>query len=336
MAEWHAEWYLSTLSHWLLVGAAMIGLMLATYAVLRRLKVRREAAAGYALILPWLLGFLIWNAYPFAYSLYLAFTEYDVLQPPKWVGLENFKYMFFEDPRFWPSVKLTVLYAFISVPLGMAGALATAVLLAQDVKAVGFWRTLYYLPSVLPAAATALLWRWMFASKGLINTLLSPIYRLLDMEPLMWFADERLVLPSFVIMSFWGIFGANTVILLAALKNVPKELLEAATVDGAGPWTRFFKITLPMISPSLLYVMIMGIIGALQNFTAPLFITTPSGAGTFLNVYIYQQGFTQYKMGYASAIAWFLMVLILILTLLVMRWSEAWVYYEVEVRQKRR
>ncbi len=326
--------YTSTLTHWVLVGVGMVLLMLGTYYVLHRLfRTRRETAVGYALILPWLLGFVIWQVYPILHSFYLMFTEYDILQPPKWIGLGNFKKMFFEDPRFWPSVKLTVLYSFISVPLGMVGALATATLLAQDVKAVGFWRTLYYVPSVLPAAATALLWRWMFAGNGLINTILSPIYKLLDMEPLTWFADEKLVLPSFVIMSFWGIFGANTVILLAALKNVPKEILEAATVDGANAWIRFRRITVPMISPSLFYVMVMGIIGAMQNFTAPLFITTPGGAGTFLNVYIYQQGFTQFKMGYATAIGWFLMVLILILTAFVWKFSAAWVYYEGEVRK---
>lgn len=326
--------YIYTLVHWLFVGGALFLLMFLLYGFLRALKARRSTALGYALILPWLLGFLIWQVYPFVYSLYLSFTEYDVLTPPRWVGLENFRYMFTKDPLFWPSVRLTVLYSVISVPLGIAGALATATLLAQDVKGVGFWRTLYYVPSVLPAAATALLWRWMFARNGLINTLLAPIYRLLDMEPLLWFSDERLVLPSFVVMSFWGIFGANTVILLAALKNVPRELKEAALVDGAGPWTVYTRITLPMISPALFYVLIMGIIGAMQNFTAPLFIATPRGAGTFLNVYVYQQGFTQFKMGYASAIGWFLMVLILILTALVWKWSEAHVYYEGEIRRK--
>jgi multiple sugar transport system permease protein len=327
------EVYTSTLVRWLLVGAGMALLMLTTYGLLTALKARRGTAIGYALILPWLLGFVIWQVYPFVYSFYLMFTDYDVLQPPKWVGLANFRRMFLEDPRFWPSVRLTLLYSFLSVPLGMAGALATATLLAQEVKGVGFWRTLYYVPSVLPPAATALLWRFMFAGNGLINTILGPVYKLLHLDPPLWFADEKLVLPSFLIMSFWGVFGANTVILLAALKNVPKELLEAAEVDGAGPWVRFFRIKVPMISPSLFYVMVMGIIAAMQNFTAPLFVTTPGGAGTFLNVYIYQQAFTQFKMGYATAIAWFLMALILILTLLVWRFSEAWVYYEGEVRR---
>lgn len=325
--------YVLTLSHWLVTGAAMMVLMLAVYGLLRALKARQVTAVGYALVLPWLLGFIIWQIYPFAYSFYLAFTDYNVLQPPQWVGLANFKRMFFEDPRFWPSVRLTLLYSFLSVPLGMIGALGTATLLAQDVRAVGFWRTLYYVPSVLPAAATALLWRFMFAGSGLINTIFGPVYKLLHVAPPAWFSDEKLVLPSFVIMSFWGVFGANTVILLASLKNVPKELLEAAQMDGASAWTRFARITVPMISPSLFYVMIMSIIAAMQNFTAPLFITTPGGAGSFLSVYIYQQGFTQFKMGYATAVGWFLMVLILILTVLVWKFSAAYIYYEGETRK---
>ncbi len=326
--------YLYTLVRWLAVGGAIILLMFATYGFLRAMKARRSTAIGYALILPWLLGLVIWQLFPIVASLFLSFTEYDVLTPPRWVGLQNYRDMFTRDPRFWPSVRLTVLYSVISVPLGMLGALATATLLAREVRGVGFWRTLYYVPAVLPAAATALLWRWMFASRGLINSLLMPVYNLLGMEPLSWFSDERLVLPSFIIMSFWGVFGANTVILLAALKNVPKELKEAARVDGASSWTVFWRITVPMISPALLYVMIMGIIGAMQNFTAPLFIKTPGGAGTFLNVYVYQQGFTQFKMGYASAVAWFLMLLIMILTALVWKWSDAYVYYEGEVRNQ--
>lgn len=318
---------------WVVVGAAMGALMLATYGLLKALKAQRHTAIGYALVLPWLLGFLIWQIYPFVYSFYLMFTDYNVLQPPKWVGLANFKRMFLEDPRFWPSVRLTLLYSFLSVPLGMFGALGTATLLAQDVRAVGFWRTLYYVPSVLPAAATALLWRWMFASQGLINIMLAPFYKFFGIAPAAWFSDEKLVLPSFLIMSFWGVFGANTVILLAALKNVPKEMVEAAEVDGANAWVRFTRITVPMISPSLFYVMIMGIIGAMQNFTAPLFVTTPGGAGTFLNVYIYQQGFTQFKMGYATALGWVLMLMILVLTAFVWRFSAAYVYYEGEVRR---
>lgn len=326
------EPYINTVTHWILVGGAILLLMIGLYGFLRALKARQNTAVGYALILPWLLGFLIWQLYPIAYSFYLMFTEYDVLQPPQWVGLQNIKTMLFDDPRFWPSVRLTLLYSFLSVPLGMIGALGTATLLAQEVRGVGFWRTLYYVPSILPAAATALLWRWMFAGSGLINSALGPIYRLFDIAPPSWFSDERLVLPSFLIMSFWGVFGANTVILLAALKNVPKELKEAAHVDGATAWTTFSRITVPMISPSLFYVMIMGVIGAMQNFTGPLFITTPGGAGTFLNVYVYQQGFTQFKMGYATTVGWFLMVMILILTALVWKWSAAYVYYEGEVR----
>ena len=167
---------------------------------------------------------------------------------------------------------------------------------------------------------------------GLINWLLSPLLKLLGIAPPSWFTDDRLVLPAYVIMGLWGVFGANTVILLAGLKNVPKDLYEAAEIDGAGRFSRYFKITIPMLSATLFYILIMGIIASLQTFTVAFFIETPRSAGVFLNVYLYQQAFNQFKMGYASAIGWVMMILILVFTLLVFRSSPAWVYYEDERR----
>lgn len=326
------SWYTSTFEHWVATGVGMVVLMLVVGRLLRACGVGREAAAGYALILPWLLGFVIWQVYPLLSSLYLMFTDYNLLQPPHWIGLANFKRMLFDDPNFWRAMRLTLPYAFISVPLGMLGATLTATLLAADVRGAGFWRTLYYVPAVLPAAATALLWRWLFAGDGLVNFLMSPVYRLLHLDKPLWFADQRLVLPSFIIMSLWGVFGANTVILLAGLKSVPRSLYEAAEVDGAGALVKFRRITLPMLSPSLFYVLIMGIIAAMQVFTAPLFISTPGGAGTFINVYIYSEAFGRFRMGYASALGWVLLLIILLLTLAVFRSSPAWVHYEGEKR----
>jgi multiple sugar transport system permease protein len=168
----------------------------------------------------------------------------------------------------------------------------------------------------------------MFAQAGLINWFLSPLLRLFGIAPPSWFTDDRLVLPAYVIMGLWGVFGANTVILLAALKNVPRDLHEAAEIDGAGRVARYFKITIPMISTTLFYILIMGIIGSLQTFTVAFFIDTPRSAGVFLNVYLYQQAFTQFKMGYASALGWIMLLIILVFTLLVFRSSPAWVYYE--------
>ena len=321
--------YAPTLLRWLLVGGGMIAIVVGLNKGLQALGVKRETARGFALISPWLLGLLIWNAFPFAYSFYLSFTEYNIFQPPEWIGVKNYVEMFTKDTDFWPSIRLTLLYAALNVPLGMAGALGVALLLNRDVKAIGLWRTIYYLPAVLPAAAVALLWRWMFSpGSGLINFLLQPFYALLNVGPLQWFTEPKLVLPAFIIMGMWGVFGANAVILLAGLKNIPQHLYEAADIDGAGSIQKFRFITIPMLSSTLFYTLVTGVIGALQIFTQAFFITTPRRAGIFMNVLIYQEAFAFRNMGYASALAWVLLVIILILTVLVFRSSAAWVHYE--------
>ncbi len=233
------------------------------------------------------------------------------------------------DPFFLKAVWLTLRYALFSIPLGLVGALGVALLLNQKVRWVGFWRTLYYLPAVLPAAAVALLWFWLFApTSGLINSLLKPVYQLLDMQPLGWFTDKDLVLPSFVIMGLWGVFGANTVILLAGLKNIPAELYEAAAIDGAGNWMKFRHITIPMLSPALFYNLVTGTIAALQIFTQQAFIPTNRDDGWFVNWFVYNEAFNFGRMGYASALGWMLTLLIVLLTLLIFRSSSAWVFYE--------
>jgi multiple sugar transport system permease protein len=331
--------YTLTFSHWLLVGAAIILAVVLTFRLLRLFGMRTEAATGLALIMPWFLGFVIFNVYPFLASFYLSLTDYNLLRPlslaklPTFVGLKNYTYALTGDPNFWPSIRLTLLYGAISIPLGLAGSLFTAMLLARNVRGVGIWRTIYYMPAVLPAAATALLWRWMFnPSSGLINTLLSPILTLFRLGKPAWFTNPGLVLPSYVIMGMWGIFGTTTVILLAGLKNISRDLYDSATVDGAGLVGQFRHVTLPQVTPTLFYVLVTSMIGALQYFTQALFIQTPREAGTFLNVYIYQQAFQSQKMGYASALSWILLALTLVLTLLVFRSSAAWVFYEGEVQ----
>jgi multiple sugar transport system permease protein len=335
--------YSLTFSHWLLVGAAVILVILLTYRLLRLLGMKAEAATGMALIMPWVLGFLIFNLYPFIASFYLSLTDYNLLRPlslaklPALVGFKNYNYALTQDPNFWPSIRLTLLYGAISIPLGLAGSLFTAMLLARNVRGVGIWRTIYYMPAVLPAAATALLWRWMFnPSSGLINTLLSPFLNLLGMAKPSWFTDPQLVLPSYIIMGMWGIFGTTTVILLAGLKNIPRELYDAATVDGAGLFGQFRHVTLPQVTPTLFYVLVTSMIGSLQFFTQALFIQTPREAGTFLNVYIWQQAFQSQKMGYASALSWILLIITLVLTLLVFRSSALWVFYEADVQQEKK
>ena len=327
------ESYLPTFLRWLAVGGTMIGLMVLLNKVLQVLGVKREAATGYALILPWLLGFLIFELYPFARSLYLSLTTYNIFQPPEWVGFQNYVDIFTKDRHFWPNLRFTLAYAVLNVPLGMAGALGVALLLNRALRGIGVWRTIYYLPAVLPVAAVSLLWAWMLAPRsGLINFFLQPVYQLLDVEPLQWFTDVNLVLPSYIIMGMWGVFGANSVILLAGLKNIPSVLYEVADLDGANGWQKFWRVTLPMISSALFYTMITGIIASLQIFTQAFFITTPRRAPSFMNIMIYQQAFSYRHMGYASALAWLLLVIILIATLLVFRSSSAWVYYEGERR----
>lgn len=334
--------YSSTFGHWLLVGGAVIVAVLATYFILKAFGVKSEAATGIALIMPWVLGFLIFNLFPFFASLYLSFTDYNILRPisfdkiPPMVGFKNYTYALTEDPNFWPSIQLTLLNGAIGIPLGIIGSLFTAMLLARNVKGVGIWRTIYYLPAVLPAAAMALLWRWMFnPSNGLINTILSPFLNLFGLQKPGWFTDANLVLPSYVIMGMWGIFGTTTVILLAGLKNIPADLYEAATLDGAGNVAKFRNVTIPMMTPTLFYVLVTSMIASLQVFTVALFIQTPRSAGQFLNVYIWQQAFGAQKMGYASALAWILMFMTLALTLLVFRSSSLWIFYENEVKQEK-
>jgi multiple sugar transport system permease protein len=334
--------YSSTYRHWLLVGGAVIGVVLLTYFVLRRLGVKAEAATGIALIMPWVLNFFIFTLFPFVSSFYLSFTDYNILRPisldklPPLVGFKNYTNALTQDPNFWPSIQLTLLNGAIGIPLGLAGSLGTAMLLARKVRGVGIWRTIYYLPAVLPAAATALLWRWMFnPSNGLINTVLSPFLNLFGLEKPGWFTDANLVLPSYIIMGMWGVFGTTTVILLAGLKNVPRDLYEAATLDGAGGFGQFRNVTIPMLTPTLFYVLITSMIGTLQLFTVALFIQTPRSAGTVLIVYFWQQAFRSPKSGYASARAGIVLVITLALTLLVFRSSSMWVYYESEVRQEK-
>lgn len=322
------SWYTLTLVDYVVVGTAIFAAMFGLYWLLGKLGVRREYATGYALILPWLIGFLVWNVGPILASLYLSFTEYTVLSPPEWIGWENYVHMFTGDRKFWDIMIFTLVYSLFNVPLGLVGALFTATLLNQNVKAIGIWRTLFYLPAVLPAAATALLWRWMLGTNGLLNSMLGPIYNLIGVERPAWLTDPDMVLPAYILMGLWGVFGANTVILLAGLKNIPRDLYDAAKIDGAGRVSAYRNVTIPMLSGTLFYVLIMGIIGSLQTFTQAFFVQHTARAGTFMNVYIYQQAFERNKMGYAAALGWIMLIIILLFTLLVFRSSAAWVYYE--------
>ena len=357
--------YLPTLVRYVLVAISLCFIMYGVYKVQRFIGIGHEAAAGRALVTPWVIGFLIFSVFTIGSSLYLSFTEYNLFRAPEWIGLENYKELFSLDvatvaseqrssevlaPRhkevarleiggtgvvvgakeddFWRSMRLTLLYTVLSVPLGLIGALGVALLLNQNVKGLGFWRVLYYAPAVLPAVATALLWRWIFSSRGLLNTALDPIYDVLGVSSPSWFTEPSLALPAFIIISLWGIFGANSVILLAGLKGIPQELYEAASIDGAGEWTKFRRITIPMLSPALFYNLIVSMIGALQVFEIAAFIQTSDQVGTFLSWLMYREAFDFREMGMASAMAWIMLLIVIALTVLVFRSSEAWVFYQ--------
>ncbi len=317
--------YCGTLIRYTCVATALTAGMVLLYRLLRRLRCREQTACGYAFILPWLVGFLIFSLFPMLFSLYLSFTRYGVLSAPRWVGLANFAQIFTADRMFRDAAANTLLFAAFSVTLGILSSLVAAMLLSLDMTLMGFWRAVYYIPSVIPAVSTALLWRWIFVPEGgLANGLL----RMLGLGQPGWFADPDWVIPAFVIMSLQGACGNNMVIFLARLRGIDAQLHEAATMDGAGAWARFRYITLPQLSPVVFYHLVTGIVGAMLIFTQPMFIKTPGRSGLFYAVYVYRTGWHHLRMGYACALSWVLFVGLMILTMLVFRSAKRWVSYE--------
>lgn len=296
----------------------------------------REELAGYAMVSPWVIGFAIFMAFPIVLSLLLAFSKWSglsTLDAARWVGLGNLRELLFHDPKFWTSLRVTAWFAVFAVPGGQLLALLAALLLNNDVKFSGSFRSAWYLPSVVAGVGVAILWRWVFDGDfGLLNnTLLGPVLSLFGAKPPEWLdADaDWFGPPAFAIMSFWSI-GGVMVIYLAGLKGVPIDLYEAASIDGA-TWSRRFRtITLPMLSPVIFFNFIMAIIASFQVFTQAYIMTGggPGDSTRFYVIYLYNQAFEFHEMGYASAMAWLLMILILLLTLLVMRGSRRFVYYE--------
>lgn len=291
---------------------------------------KREAIIGYIFLLPWLVGFLAFLVGPMIASIYLSMTNYKMISAPVWIGLDNYERML-GDPLVKHSLTVTIKYTAFAVPLGMAAAMAVAVLLNQKIRFSGVFRTVFYLPSVISGVAVALVFAWIFNYRfGILNYFLS----LVGIDGPNWLGSPRYALWAFVVMSLWGI-GGNVVIYLAGLQGVPVALHEAATIDGAGAWTRFWKITLPLITPVILFTMIMGVIGSFQTFTQAYIMTGggPANATMFFLLYLYKNAFNWFEMGYASALAWLLFIIILILTLVMWTTSARWVYYEGEERQ---
>lgn len=294
-----------------------------------RQSVRRNLN-GWLFASPWILGFILWTAGPMLASLWMAFTNWDLITTPTFVGVQNFTTMF-ADNLVWKSLQVTTIYALVSVPLQIVFGLALALLLNTNIRLLSFYRTAFYLPSVLSGVAVALLWRWLFSTEfGLFNAMLANI----GIRGPSWLGDPQWALPSLILMSLWGV-GAGTIIYLAGLQGIPTDLYEAAQVDGASSWTRLWNITLPMMTPVLFFQLVTGFIAALQVFTQAFIMTSggPNNATLFYLLYIYRNAFEYFRMGYASALAWILFIYILVLTLVVQRSSRYWVYYEGDDRK---
>jgi multiple sugar transport system permease protein len=296
---------------------------------------REDERAGYALASPWIVGFLLFMAFPVVMSLLLAFARWKGVSPlaqADFAGTANFEQIFTADARFRTSIRVTLWYALIAVPTGQLLALLAALLMNTKVRGIHLFRAAWYLPSVLAGVGVSVLWRWVFDSDhGLMNTALEPLLKPLGIVPPEWFgADAELWgAPAFAIMSLWFV-GGTMMVYLAGLQQVPADLLEAAAIDGAGPLRRFFSVTLPMLSPVILFNTIMAIISSFQVFTQSFVMTggEPGDLTRFLVLYIFNQGFEFYEMGYASALAWILLVIVLVLTAIVLRTSNRWVHVE--------
>ena len=296
-------------------------------------KMKSKRYVGLLYIAPWLLGFLIFQLYPFIASLCYSFTDYTLLNQPQFVGLKNYLTLFTTDKQFLSTMKITGFYALLSVPLKLAFALFIAILLNAKIKGIGIYRSLYYLPSILGGSvAVSVLWRVIFMKDGMINHFIG----LLGLGPVNWLTDAKLALITLSLLQVWQ-FGSAMVIFLAALKGIPAELYEAASIDGSGKWNQFLHITLPQISSVVFFNLIMQSIQALQNFTSAFVIT---GGGPMKRTYIigmklYDDAFRFFKVGYACAESWILFLVILALTLLVFKSSDAWVYYADEGGSKK-
>lgn len=289
---------------------------------------RKEGLFFYIFISPWIIGFLVFLAGPIIASAYFSLTSYDAINAPHFLGLQNYNDLLSDD-LFWQSLKVTTIYSLVSVPLGIAFALGVAILLNQKIPFLSFFRTIYYLPSLISGVAASVLWLWILnPSFGLLNW---GLWRFLHVRGPAWIYSETWVLPAFIIMSLWSV-GGSMVLYLGGLQGVPTELYEAASLDGANAVHRFWHITLPSISPVLLFTLITGIIASFQTFTQVSIMTQggPHYASLFYIYYLWQNAFggSTIDMGYASAMAWILFVLVMLLTLLALVSSRRWVYYE--------
>jgi multiple sugar transport system permease protein len=292
----------------------------------------KENLIAYLFLLPWLAGLFIFTLGPIIASAYLSFTDYDLLTPPEWNGLFNYTRLLTRDDRYATAIGVTARYVLISVPLQLLFALLVAAVLNRGLAALSFYRAIYYLPSLLGGSvAIAILWKQVFGIEGLFNQFLA----LFGVEGISWIGTPSTALNTLIVLRIWQ-FGSPMLIFLAGLKQIPRELYEAAEIDGANPIAKFFRITLPLLTPILFFNLIMQMISAFQAFT-PAFIISGGGGGPvdsvlFYTLYLYQHGFSNFRMGYASAMAWILLLIIGVFTAIAFLSSRYWVYYEDETR----
>ncbi|MFH5186270.1 carbohydrate ABC transporter permease [Paenibacillus sp. TAB 01] len=290
--------------------------------------------AGYLFIMPWLLGFIGLTAYPMILSLYYSFTDYTLMEPMQWVGLRNYTKIFTADDKFVTSVKVTFMYVLASVPLKLIVALLVAMLLNRAVKGISAYRSAIYFPSLIGGSiAVSLLWSNMFGVDGFFNKILA----VFGIQGKGWITDPHTALWSLILLTVWQ-FGSSMVIFLAGLKQIPSDLYEASSVDGAGKLVQFFKITLPMLSPTLYFNLIMGVINAFQMFTSAYVITNggPMNSTFVYAMYLYERAFSRYQLGYASALAWIMLLMIVVVAAVIAGTSKYWVFYETETGGRKR
>ena len=294
---------------------------------------RRKRSHSYKTVLlflsPWIIGFFAFIVYPMIATLYFSFTKYDLLSNPKWVGTFNYRFMV-HDPLFWQSLRNTLWLGLFAVPLEIVFAVSTAMVLTRPKRAAGVYRTIFFLPSMVPAVAAALGFAFLLEPTGPINHVL----RLLHIPQPLWFQDPTWAKPGLLLLGLWGV-GATMIIFLAALLDVPAQLYEAADLEGAGPWQRFWHVTLPMISPVIFFALVIGVIDGFQYFTEAYIASggkenlgSPQGALYFYGVRLYEQGFIELHLGYAAAMAWVLFIIIMAFTAVLIRTSNHWVHYQ--------
>lgn len=296
----------------------------------KKRRYRHDNAAGYAFLSPWLIGFILFIFLPIAASFVLAFTKYNILKPPRWVGLANFEKMFMRDFRYWRSVKVTFFYVFTAIPLRLVFALICAMLLNTKRRLVAVYRALYYAPSVVgTSVAVAVMWREVFGKDGLVNYLLAGF----GIAGPVWLGDPNVAIWTLIVLAAWQ-FGSPMLIFLAGLKQIPPELYESASIDGAGRWHRFLHITLPMLTSVILFNLVMQMISGFLIFAQAFIVSNGTGAPMdsllVYALYLYRQAFVTFKMGYSSAMAWVLLLVIAFFTAFVFKSSQYWVFYESE------